>query len=324
MPRAALDGEGARFLAGAQPGGEGARDPIRVFVGLRHAATVQERCRLAVDELERLGAFDRARVMICSATLRGYVNPVIVEAEEALSGGDVASVVVQYFDRKTPRMPLKVPIAAQTHRALLGELAARDGVPEVVVYGESLGAWASQNVFRRGGVFALDGLRVSRALWVGTPAFSRLRRELERGRLPNDGRIAVVRARDVRDGDPPGADRLRFVLFHRTSDPVVLFNGLDLIWRKPAWLRERDWTPGVTFLQLVGDLVRATNWPRQAPRALAHDYRLESPVAVDLAFGHGAGRARLRALAGRLIEREVARGELYSKALITRSDSARA
>ena len=39
--------------------------------------------------IERLGAFGRARILVCSATLRGYVNPVPVAAEERLSGGDV-------------------------------------------------------------------------------------------------------------------------------------------------------------------------------------------------------------------------------------------
>ena len=62
-----------------------AQDPIRVFAGVRSADTIEERCRLAVAELERLGAFDRSRILVCSATLRGYVSPVPVEAEEHLS-----------------------------------------------------------------------------------------------------------------------------------------------------------------------------------------------------------------------------------------------
>ena len=35
----------------------------------------------------------RARILVCSPTLRGYVSPIPVAAEEHLSGGDVASVV---------------------------------------------------------------------------------------------------------------------------------------------------------------------------------------------------------------------------------------
>ena len=100
----------------------------------------------------------------------------------------------------------------------------------------------------------------------------------------------------------------RFVFVARRTDPVVLFRGLDLIWRRPDWLRHHTWTPGITFLQLAFDLVAATNWPSTMPQALAHDYRLEGPLAVDLAFGHHASRARLSELADRLVADEVARG----------------
>jgi uncharacterized membrane protein len=304
------DFEGTRFLGtapAAQDIGPGAMDPIRVFVGVHAAEEVGERARLAVDELERLGAFERARIVVCSATLRGYVNPIPVAAEEHLSGGDVASVTIQYFDRRTLLMPLKVGIAARTHRALLEELRRRTpaGV-EICVYGESLGAWASQNVFRAGGVRALDEARVARALWIGTPYFSRLPRLLASGAIPGDERVASVSVADIASGDVPLNPR--FVFVSRRTDPVVLFRGLDLIWRRPDWLPPGSWTPGVTFLQLAFDLVAATNWPAAVPQALAHDYRLEGPAAVNLAFGHGADRERLAALADRLVAEEVERG----------------
>jgi uncharacterized membrane protein len=227
-----------------------------------------------------------------------------------LSGGDVASVAVQYFDRRTPLMPLKVPIATRTHAALLAELRDRApaGGPEICVYGESLGAWASQNAFRPGGVRTLDALRVARALWIGSPAFSPLPRLMARGAVPSDERVGRVDARELlREGPPLGAERLRFVLLSRRTDPVVLFSGLDLAWRRPDWLTEREWTPGVTFLALLADLFAATNWTATVPQALAHDYRLEGPAAVSLAFGHAAPRERLEALGDLLVREEVER-----------------
>jgi uncharacterized membrane protein len=313
--------EGSRFTgtavaaAAIEPAANGraasapaAIDPIRVFVGVRAAATVEERARLAVDELERLGAFSRARILVCSATLRGYVNPVPVAAEEHLSGGNVASVVVQYHDKRTLLMPAKVPVAARTHRALLEELRRRvpPGGAEVCVYGESLGAWASQNVFRGGGVRALDEARVARALWVGTPYFSRLPRLLAKGEVPSDERVGTIRTRELVAGEADPS--WRFLFLERRTDPVVLFSGLDLIWRRPDWLPPGRWTPGVTFIQLAFDLIAATNWTSTVPQALAHDYRLEGPLAVDLAFGHHRDRAEVAALADRLVAEEVARG----------------
>ena len=307
----AADFEGSRFTGTAVAGdeiGDGAQDPIRVFVGLHAAPTVELRARIAVDELERLGAFTRGRILVCSPTLRGYVNPIPVAAEEHLARGDVASVVVQYHDRRTLLMPAKVPIAARTHRALLEELRRRlpHAGPEVCVYGESLGAWASQNVFRGGGVRALDELRVSRALWIGTPYFSRLPRLLAKGRIPTDARVGTIRTKGLLAGE--GEIGWRFVFLERRTDPVVLFSGLDLIWRRPQWLPPGHWTPGVTFIGLAFDLVAATNWPSTVPQALAHDYRLEGPLAVDLALGHDAGRAHVGELADRLVAEEVARG----------------
>jgi len=331
-PRDTLDFEGTRFVGGAVPaedivallGGGTAIDPIRVFVGVKTAPTPEERAGIAVDELERLGAFGRARLLVCSPPLRGYVNPVPVKTHEVLSRGDVASVTVQYYDQRTVLMPLKVPIAAKTHRLVLellrDRLAARRAagvhVPEVQVYGESLGAWASQDVFLHGGLKALDELAVGRALWAGTPAFSRLRRWFASGRLARDERIAFVRVRDLPELPADVRDALRFLFLYRRVDPVVLFSGVDLLWRRPAWLdadradrwtelRRVRWVPGVTFLQLAGDLFRATNWTNAPPQDAAHDYRLEMPLAVNVAFAHGRAPAEIDPIAERIIVREV-------------------
>jgi uncharacterized membrane protein len=307
IPRETLDFEASRFLAGAEKGLP--KDPIRVFVGVQSAPTVEERAELAVRELERLGAFGRSRIVVISATLRGYVNPVIPDAVEHLCGGDCACVVIQYYDKRTLLMPAKVPIAARTHRELLRRLVRHRGGAEVMVYGESLGAWASQNVFRTGGTAALDALGVSRALWIGTPYFSLLRRDFERGRLPVDERVATVRAADLVDADPPDTDRLRFVFLHRMTDPVVLFPGLELFWRRPEWMPSSEWRPGITFVQTVIDLINATNWTSALPQALAHDYRLEGPLGVRLAFGHhDVAREDAARLADELIAQEVANG----------------
>ena len=200
-----------------------------------------------------------------------------------------------------------------------------------MVYGESLGAWASQNVFRTGGTAALDALGVSRALWIGTPYFSLLRRDFERGKLPTDERVGMVRATDLVEADPSEAERLRFVFLHRMTDPVVLFPGLELLWRRPDWMPSSEWRPGITFVQTLIDLVNATNWTSALPQALAHDYRLEGPLGVRLAYGHhdvaarGGGAHRRRAdRPGSRQWGPLARGAapLYCATLTTRSNSA--
>jgi uncharacterized membrane protein len=298
-----LDFEGQRFCAGAVTGLS--QDPVRVFVGMRSAPSIGARCDLAVAELERLGAFERKRLVVCSATLRGYVNPVPVAAEERFSDGDVAHVVVQYHDKRTPFLWRKVPIAAQTHRELLARLAERGGDgPELCISGESLGAWASQQVFRDEGVPGLERRGVRRALWVGTPYFSRFARRLREDQHPA---IGWIRTRDVLEADPPDAERLRYVFLERLTDPVVLFPGVELLWRRPPWHPGGRWRPGISFLHGLLDLVKATRWTADQPASEGHDYRIELPLTVNIAFGHLLARERAAEVGQQVLEEEAAR-----------------
>lgn len=276
-----LDFEGKRFCAGATRGL--AVDPVRVYVGLRSAPTVAERCDLAVSELERLGP--RSRVVVCSATLRGYVNPVPIAAEERFAEGDVAHVCVQYFDRRTPWLWRKVPIAGQTHRELLARLA---GHPDLCVYGESLGAWASARDF------APYAKHISRLLWVGTPYLSRIGRGARRHPA-----FQVVRTKDLPDVEISSP----FVLLERVTDPVVLFPGFELLWRR----RGAGWKPGVSFLHGLLDLVKATRWTADQPAPEGHDYRIELPLAVNLAFGHDRSPEEAEAIGAEVLTTEAAR-----------------
>jgi hypothetical protein len=293
-----LDFEGQRFLAATTPGA------IRVFVGVRSAPNVGARVDLAISELERLGAFDRRRIVVCSATLRGYVNPIPIAAEERLSDADTAHVTVQYHDKRTPYLWRKVPVAAQTHRLLLGRLQVAmrelDDPPEVAVYGESLGAWASQKVFEDEGLEGLERRGVRRALWVGTPYLSKLGRAL-RGR-PG---VLHLRTRDIRERDPIGAKEARFVFLERLTDPVVLFPGLDLLWRRHE--AGSKWRPGISFLQGLVDLVKATRWTADEPASEGHDYRIELPLTVNVAFDHDRPRDEVARIGQEVLAEEAER-----------------
>ncbi len=313
-----LDFEGQRFVAGATTGLP--HVPVRVFVGMRSAPDVAARCDLAVAELDRLGAFDRRRLVVCSATLRGYVNPVPIATEEILSDGDVAHVVVQYFDRRTPWLWRKVPIAAQTHRELLARLERRPG-PELCIYGESLGAWASQQVFRDEGPAGLDQRGIARALWVGTPYFSRFGRRARR--MHDDPRMRFLHTRDVLEADPPDVAGLRFVLLERLTDPVVLFPGFELLWRRPPWYPGGSWRPGISFLQGLLDLVKATRWTADQPASAGHDYRIELPLVVNLAFGHRRPRPQAEAIGNQVLAVEAGRAAAVRAARQAGNDARR-
>jgi Alpha/beta-hydrolase family len=278
-----LDREGRKFLGLATPTARiaevtrtGALDPIRVYVGLESAGDPAARAGLAVAELDRLGAFDRSRIVVACTTGAGFVHPVPVEAEEYYCAGDVATVAIQYGNRRSYRSLKAVPAGILTYRLLLEAILARARRPELVLYGESLGAWIGA-----GALAELGGRDLAKVLLVGPP----------------DGAAELVE--ELRRGLP--SDRLTVVV--HPEDPVANYSGPTLLWRRPPWLpagRPPDprvphgmrWLPGITFLQVLFDVKNGTAFPVELG-ATGHDYRRELPTIVRTAFGHSDTPAEL-------------------------------
>lgn len=306
-----LDRQGRKFLGMAVPGdaiaavmGTPAQDPIRVYVGLDTAPTPRERASIAVAELERLGAFERRRILVACPTGAGFVTPIPVEAEEYMTRGDIASVAIQYNNERSHRSLGKVPIGATTTRLLLEALRqrvdriARGERPELIVYGESLGAWVAAEVLAEGALGTLDELRVARAMLIGLPY--RPMRMLARlaeseGVMP--GRIRVCETSEqVASLPEPERERLAYVLLTHPEDPVGNFSGLRLLVERPTWLskgprrhprvpREMRWLPGITYLQVLFDVKNGTSFTADF-EAYAHDYRLGLPAVARIVYGH--------------------------------------
>jgi hypothetical protein len=220
-----------------------AAEPIRVFVGLESAPTEAERVALAVEELRRTGAFDR-ELLVISPTGTGYVNYVAVETAEYLSRGNMASVTMQYSLRPSP-LSLDRVAEGRTHYRMLidaihNALGQRppDRRPRVVLFGESLGAWTSQDAFVHRGTQGLLNAGVDRAIWIGTPYMSRWKQEVLHDDRPDVDRSLVGRFNDFGELealDPEARRRLRYVMITHANDAVGHF-GLDLLVRAPAWL----------------------------------------------------------------------------------------
>jgi uncharacterized membrane protein len=279
---------------GVAAAGEGSttepREPIRVYAGLDATEDVHERARLAVAELERAGAFDRAVLNVAAATGRGWVNPTATAALEHLHRGDTATVTLQYS-----YLPSWLSFLADRDRAAEAGAVLFEAVherwtalpaerrPQLVVYGESLGSFAAESAFSSPAELEV---RTDGALLVGPPAFNPLRRELLRDReagspqrLPvvDEGRTVrfAAQADDLRrPGGPWPAPRV--VYLQHASDPVVWWSP-RLAVREPAWLREprgddvleqMRWFPVVTFWQLSADLAYAD----EVPAGHGHDY----------------------------------------------------
>ena len=187
VPFASLSRAGRRFVWTVTPAdvvteimGEPARaTPIRAYVGMESAATEDERVDLTMRELERTGAFDRAWIMFASPTGTGYVNYAAATILELLSRGDCATVAMQYSARPSPLSLDRVKEGRHQTRKLIA--AFRDRLasipegkrPKLLLFGESLGAWTSQDTFAERGTQGLVDDGVDNAIWIGTPHFSK-------------------------------------------------------------------------------------------------------------------------------------------------------
>ncbi|WP_318209772.1 alpha/beta hydrolase [Streptomyces sp. SJL17-1] len=297
-----------RNFAGSTPGrdtltawtGRPALDPVRVYIPSALPAAFQDdrpfaaQARLAVRELERTGAFDRAVLAVAGTTGTGWVDPNVAEALEYMYEGDTAIVAVQYsYLPSWVSFLVDKEKAGQATRALLDAVRARLDTlpaghrPRLVVTGESLGAYAVEASFD-----SADDLLASTdgALLMGAPDFSPISREIRRDRDPGspvwrpqyrDG--AHIRFAQFPETDlarpPADWEHPRAVYLQNASDPVVWWSP-DLLLDKPDWLDEPlgpDITPEITWFPFVAF------WQTSVDMAVSY--------GVDAPHGHryGAG-----------------------------------
>lgn len=270
--------------------GKDALEPIRVYVGLRSAETPEERAKLALEELERTGAFERSVLIVVMPTGTGWIDPAAMDTVEYLHGGDVASVAIQYSYLSSWMSLLVEPdYGAEAARALFVEVyghwtkLSRDGRPRLYLYGLSLGALSSE---QSSDLFEVIGDPYQGALWSGPPFPSRIWHSVTSHRNPGspawlphfrDG--SYVRFTSQKNALAiPGAHwgPMRIVYLQYASDSVTFFDFRSL-YREPDWMiaprgpdvsPELRWYPVVTLLQLTLDMAMSTT----APMGYGHVY----------------------------------------------------
>jgi uncharacterized membrane protein len=281
--------------------------PLRVYVGLRSAETVDERAQLALAEMQRIGAFDRSVLVLIMPVGTGWVDPPAIDTLEMLHGGDVASVAVQYSYLTSWLSLVSEPeVGTETARALFNAVyrfwteLPRDSRPRLYLHGLSLGAYASQASVSP---YAILSDPFQGALWVGPPFESDVWRWATSSREPGtpewlpqfEDRSAirfVNQRRGLEDYDQ-GWGPVRLVYLQYASDPVVFFEP-SILYRPPDWLegpRARDvspllsWYPVVTFMQVLLDMVLAQTSPVGFGHVYAPQDYLDSWVAVTAPAG---------------------------------------
>ncbi|WP_245883741.1 alpha/beta hydrolase [Hasllibacter halocynthiae] len=268
--------------------GRPAKRPLRIYAGLETAPSAEARAALALAELERVGGFERANLVVTMPTGTGWLDEGSHAPLEYLAEGDVATVVVQYSYLTSP-----LTLIFETQRgleqsdaltqAVLDRWRAMDPAtrPRLFLHGLSLGAWASMY-----SVDLLDMVSdpVDGALWAGPPFPSELWRRAVARRdagspyvLPviADGRTARFTNQLVVPGTE-GWGAMRIVWLQYASDGVVFFEPAST-WRRPVWMAEPPahdvspelrWMPVVTLFQLALDMAIATS----VPDGYGHNY----------------------------------------------------
>lgn len=276
--------------------GRPAQEPLRVYVGLRSAESTEQRARLALEELLRVGAFDRSILVVIMPVGTGWVDPPGIDSLEYLMAGDVASVALQYSYLTSPLSLLIEPDYGADAAQALFEVVydywtklPHDNRPELYLNGLSLGAHSSQASAQ---LLDLLGDPYDGALWVGPPYTSPIWRWATNNRdpaspewLPRFGNGSSIRF--ANDGaqlqepqSPWGPMRIAFLQY--PSDPIVFFDW-SILYGAPAWMSgERGpgvspaltWYPVVTLLQIGMDMALA----QTSPVGYGHVYAAEDYI----------------------------------------------
>lgn len=289
--------------------GRPAMEPIRTYVGLQGADTIEERAQLALAELKRAGGFRRSMLVIVTPTGTGWIDPSAIDAVEYLQNGDVASVAMQYSYLNSPlSLTVHPEYGADASSALFREIynywtaLPRDQRPRLYLHGLSLGSLNSARSFE---LFEIVGDPIDGALWSGPPFASRTWQRVTNERVPGspqwlpqfgDSRLFRFMNQDgfsVPEDTPWG--RLRIVYLQYASDAITFFNPHDF-YRSPDWLKsprgpdispELRWYPVVSFVQLAFDMVLSD----QTPLGYGHVYAPEHYVDAWAALAGAPGWA---------------------------------
>ncbi len=292
--------------------GEDAMQPIRVYVGMRTREEKQDRAQLALEELQRVGAFDRSVLVIATPTGTGWLDPGGVDTIEYLHGGDTAIVSMQYS-----YLPSWLTIMVDPQRSIRSARELFDAVygywttlpadtrPRLYLHGLSLGALGSEV---SASIYKVFEDPIQGAVWSGPPfpssqwsAITQSRDEGSPSWLPtfDDGRMVrfTSQSNALNTGQEWG--KIRNVYIQYASDPMVFFS-TDLLWKRPSWLDERGpdvspylkWYPIVTFLQIAFDLPMATS----VPVGYGHNYApanyLDAWIAVTQPENWNAAKSK--------------------------------
>ena len=305
-----LGAQGRRFVSGGHSaeeiseihGGKPAKEPIRIYAGLNSAEDIRDRAALVLEEMKRVGAFDRSILIVATPTGTGWIDSAAVDPLEIMHRGDTAIVGMQYSYLMSPlALYVEPDLALESAEALVNivhdhwsQLPAETR-PKLFLHGLSLGSYGSEN--------ALSPLNmidnpVNGALWSGPTFGNPIWQDLTRNRnsgspawLPriSDGRtIRFTTQENALDLTGSSWSQMRLVFLQYASDPITFFE-ITSTFRPSAWMtgeRAPDvldnfrWYPLITMLQLAVDMLVATDVPKGFGHVFAAEHYINAWVAL--------------------------------------------
>lgn len=283
-------------------GHENVLRPLRIYVGLRSEETFEQRAELALEELKRIGGFDRSILVVATPTGTGWLDPGAVHTLEYLHGGDTAIVTMQYSYLPSWLTILVDPDRSRASAKILfnkiysyWRTLPKEDRPAFYLHGLSLGALGSEScadlytLFEdpiQGGLFS--GPPFPSTKWAATTSS---RNADSPAWLPTFRDGSMVRFTGQNNSLDDSGDRwgpMRFVYIQYASDPMSFFSP-NLLFQKPAWLDDQrgpdvspylNWYPLVTFLQIGCDLPMATSVPSGHGHNIAPASYIDAWVAI--------------------------------------------
>jgi hypothetical protein len=278
--------------------------PIRAFVGVNSEPLYPSgRSEMMLDELERLGAFDRKYLLLVCPTGTGWVDQTMIESAEILTRGDIATACIQYGRGPSFLEVQKVHLGRTQFRGLLWGVRERlRGIPEgkrpkVLVFGESLGSWSSSDVVMHQGIAGFDHYGIDRALWfglVGLAKWSKTGMRQGSSELVPPGTVEAFDSFDeYLELSEESRKNLRAVIVDHDNDPIAQMSFRWAV-KRPPWLDGTDrgrnvpegmqWVPLITFVQIMVDAMNAMRTVPGEFKSFGHDYRGDTAHFVHAAY----------------------------------------
>ena len=253
--------------------------------------------QLALEELIRVGGFDRSVLVVATPTGTGWLDPGAVDTLEYLHAGDTAIVTMQYSYLPSWLTILVDPKRSrESAKYLFDEVYAhwktlpKDSRPRLYLHGLSLGALGSA---ASADLFTVFEDPIQGGLWSGPPFPSGVWSRAVQAEIPSstawlpkfrDGSMMRFTGRENtldQRRQALGADAIRLYPARQRPDDVFLAGSCCIA--EPDWLSgERGpdvspylkWCPIVTFLQAGFDLPMATT----VPHGYGHNFAASSYI----------------------------------------------